>query len=257
MVGPLTLRAMKTTGHTILVTGGASGIGLALAQSFLARGNRVIVAGRRQSACDEAVAANPGLSALTLDVASPDGIRSFVAELLEKHPTLDVVIHNAGIMRAEKLQEARLDDAEATIATNLLGPIRLNAALLPHLLQQKAATVMTVSSGLAFVPMAATPTYSATKAAIHAYTQSLRAQLQGTSVEVLELIPPAVQTELMPGHATSAHAMPLADYITEVMSILESQPDADEICVERVKPLRFAERAGKHADVFAMLNAPR
>ncbi|RYZ64159.1 MAG: SDR family NAD(P)-dependent oxidoreductase, partial [Proteobacteria bacterium] len=115
---------MKTTGHTILVTGGASGIGLALAQSFLARGNRVIVAGRRQSACDEAVAANPGLSALTLDVASPDSIRSFVAELLEKHPTLDVVIHNAGIMRAEKLQEARLEDAEATIATNLLGPIR-------------------------------------------------------------------------------------------------------------------------------------
>lgn len=248
---------MKITGHTILVTGGASGIGLALAQKLLASGNRVIVAGRRQSACNEAVAANPGLAALTLDVADPESIRAFAAELLATHPTLDVVIHNAGIMRAERLQEAKLEDAEATIATNLLGPIRLNAALLPHLLQQKAATVMTVSSGLAFVAMASTPTYSATKAAIHAYTQALRVQLKGTSVEVLELIPPAVQTDLMPGHASSAHAMPLAEYITEVMSILESQPDAEEICVERVKPLRFAERTGTHAQVFAQLNGPR
>jgi len=137
------------------------------------------------------------------------------------------------------------------VTTNLLGPLRLNAALLPHLLKQARATIMTVSSGLAFVPLAMTPTYCATKAAIHSYTQSLRYQLQNTSVQVLELAPPYVQTELMGAHqASDPRAMPLADFIAETMSILKNSPAATEICVERVKPLRSAESSGSFDAFF-------
>ncbi len=117
--------------------------------------------------------------------------------------------------------------------------------------------MVNVTSGLAFVPLAMTPTYSATKAALHSYTESLRSQLRGTSVQVIELAPPAVQTDLMPGQATSARAMPLADYTAEVMKLMEDHADADEVLVERVKMLRFAEASGKYADVFAMVNGPR
>ncbi len=160
-------------------------------------------------------------------------------------------------MRDEPVQGDSLDTAEATVATNLLGPIRLTAALLPQLRRNGSATIMTVSSGLAFVPLAATPTYSATKAAIHSWSQSLRAQLAGTGVRVVELAPPAVATDLMPGHAADPRSMPLDEYIDEVMRLWEAAPDAPEILVDRVKPLRFAERDGKHDAVFAMLNGGR
>jgi uncharacterized oxidoreductase len=141
------------------------------------------------------------------------------------------------------------------VTTNLLGPIRLTAALLPLLSKQPKATIMTVSSGLAFVPMAVSPTYCATKAAIHSYTQSLRYQLKDTPVEVLELIPPYVQTELMgPDMAKDPRAMPLKDFIAEVMNILKTSPDATEICVERVKPLRFAEANGGYDALFQNFN---
>jgi uncharacterized oxidoreductase len=147
-----------------------------------------------------------------------------------------------------------MDAVETTIATNLLGPIRLTAALLPHLRTQTAATVMTVSSGLAFIPLTATPTYNATKAAIHSWSQSLRRQLAGTSVEVLELVPPAVATDLMPGHADNPHSMPLADFTAEVIGLIERQDTPQgEILVERVKFLRFAEVNGYQA-VFDVLN---
>lgn len=150
-----------------------------------------------------------------------------------------------------------LDVVESTVATNLLGPIRLTAALLPHLLGQEAATVMTVSSGLAFIPLAATPTYSATKAAIHSWSESLRHQLAGTPVEVLELAPPAVATDLMPGHAQNPNSMPLADYTAEVIGLIErGESPRGEILVERVKPLRNAEVNGYRA-VFDMLNPAR
>jgi uncharacterized oxidoreductase len=165
------------------------------------------------------------------------------------------VIHNAGIMRPESVQKGNVSDAEATVATNLLGPIRLTAALLPMLLSQPLATIMTVSSGLAFVPLAATPTYCATKAAIHSYTQSLRYQLRHTSLQVVELIPPYVQTELMgPGQASDPNAMPLKDFISETMRILKTSPDATEICVERVKPLRNAERSGNYDEFYKAFN---
>jgi uncharacterized oxidoreductase len=246
---------MNHTGNTILITGGGSGIGRALAEASQRAGNQVIIAGRRQGVLDETVAANPGMQSALLDIADAGDIRRFAASLTTDFPALNVVIHNAGIMRPEQLQAAELDDAEATIATNLLGPIRLTAALLPHLLAQPTAAIMTVSSGLAFVPMALTPTYSATKAAIHSYTQSLRHQLRGTAVEVFELVPPYVQTELMgPQQASDPHAMPLQEFIDETMSLLGQMSQGGEVLVERVKPLRLAEATGNHEAMFGQIN---
>jgi uncharacterized oxidoreductase len=249
---------MKISGNTILITGGASGIGEALAQALHKKGNRVIIAGRRADALAATAKQNPGIEWMAVDVSDASAVKTFVRDVTAKFPALNVLINNAGIMKAEMLQaQPDTADMEAMIATNLIAPLRLTAALLPSLMKQKDAVVMNVTSGLAFVPLAMTPTYSATKAALHSYTQSLRQQLKGTQVQVIELAPPAVQTDLMPGQATAAHAMPLADYTAEVMMLLEKEPHADEILVERVKFLRFAESTGKHAEVFGMLNGPR
>jgi uncharacterized oxidoreductase len=249
---------MKTTGNTILITGGGSGIGRGLAEAFHALGNQVIIAGRRQQALDETIAANPGMTSLTLDVGDPANIRTFAAELAARHLALNVLVNNAGIMRFEKLaaQPDSLADAETIVTTNLLGPIRLTAALLPLLGKQPWSAIMNVSSGLAFVPMASTPTYCATKAALHSYTQSLRYQLHGTAMEVLELIPPYVATHLLNG-AADPRAMPLDKFIAEVMEILKTQPAVTEICVENVKRLRFAAENGHYDSVFLGLNDAR
>jgi uncharacterized oxidoreductase len=247
---------MNITGNTILITGGGSGIGRALAQTLHARGNRVIITGRREPALKETAAANPGMAFATLDMTDAGAISAFAVKVAKDHPSLNVVVNNAGIMTVEDLtaEPFDMDAVETTIATNLLGPIRLTAALLPHLRTQTAATVMTVSSGLAFIPLTATPTYNATKAAIHSWSQSLRRQLAGTSVEVLELVPPAVATDLMPGHADNPHSMPLADFTAEVIGLIERQDTPQgEILVERVKFLRFAEVNGYQA-VFDVLN---
>ena len=249
---------MKITGNTILITGGGTGIGRGLAEAFHALGNRVIIAGRRQQALEETTAANPGMASLALDVEDPANIRAFAAELAVRYPALNVLVNNAGIMRFEKLpaQPDPLSDAEAIVATNLLGPIRLTAALLPLLERQPYSAIMNVTSGLAFVPMAPTPTYCATKAALHSYTQSLRYQLRGTTTEVLELIPPYVATHLSNG-AADPRAMPLDKFIAEAMEILKAQPAAAEICVENVKRLRFAAENGHYNSVFLGLNDAR
>jgi uncharacterized oxidoreductase len=246
---------MKTTGNTILITGGGSGIGRGLAEAFHALGNQVIIAGRRKQALDATTAANPGMTSLTLDIEDPANIRSFAAEMTACYPALNVLINNAGIMRVEKLQAQQEDlaDAESIVATNLLGPIRLTAALLPLLQKQPYSAIMNVSSGLAFVPLAPTPTYCATKAAIHSYTQSLRWQLRKSATEVLELVPPYVATDLLNG-ASDPRAMPLDKFIAEVMEILKAQPEATEICVENVTFLRFAAESGHYDSVFQRLN---
>ena len=246
---------MKLSGNTILITGGGSGIGRGLAEAFHGLGNQVIIAGRRKQLLDEVTAANEGMQSIALDMQSGTAVSAFASEISERFPALNVVINNAGIMRAEKLQKQQADlaDAEAIITTNLLGPIRLTAALLPHLQKQPQSAVMMVSSGLAFVPLAITPTYCATKAAIHSYTQSLRYQLQGTTTEVLELIPPYVATDLMNGKS-DPRAMPLDRYIAEVMEILRTDPSASEICVENVKRLRFAAEGGHYEAVFKGMN---
>jgi uncharacterized oxidoreductase len=247
---------MNLTGNTILITGGGSGIGRGLAEELQKLGNQVVIAGRRKHALDETTAANPGMKSIALDIESPAAIRAFAAQLTAEFPTLNVLINNAGIMRAEKLlsQPEHLADAEAIVTTNLLGPIRLTAALLPHLEKQSRATIVNVSSGLAFLPLALTPTYCATKAALHSYTQSLRYQLRATSIEVLELIPPYVATNLMSG-ADDPRAMRLDAYISEVMQILKIQPTPAEIVVENAKGLYLASASGKYDAVFHGLNA--
>jgi uncharacterized oxidoreductase len=250
---------VKTTENTILITGGGSGIGRALAEAFHRLGNQVIIAGRGQKSLDETVAANPGMKSVQLDVSDPKSIQSFGAAAEKDYPSLNVLINNAGIMRPENLleQPPTVPDSERHVTTNLLGPIRLTAALLSLLRKQPRATIMTVSSGLAFVPLTMTPTYCATKAAIHSYTQSLRYQLRSTNIEVLELIPPYVQTTLMGDQqAEDPKAMPLNEFIDEVMSILQSQPDAKEICVKKVYPLRFAGEPDqkKYEQFFTQFN---
>jgi len=247
---------MNMNGNTILITGGGSGIGRGLAEAFHAAGNQIIVAGRRPDPLAEVVAANPGMTSVVLDVADPEAIRAFAERVAQTHPALNVLINNAGIMRAEDAlaEPFDLSDCAATITTNLLGPIRLTAALLPHLRRQPAATVVNVTSGLAFVPRADTPTYSATKAAIHSYTQSLRFLLRGTTVQVIELAPPLVATDLTPGQRANPRAMPLDEYIRESMALFAADGSMPEILVERVKLQRNAEARGDHDKVFAMIN---
>ncbi|RZJ86702.1 MAG: SDR family NAD(P)-dependent oxidoreductase [Brevundimonas sp.] len=247
---------MNISGSTILITGGGSGIGRALAEAMHARGAKVIVTGRREGPLKDVASANPGMAWATLDMTDAAAVAAFAAQVTKDHPGLNAVINNAGVMVAEDLSGDAWDHetAEATISTNLLGPIRLTGALIGHLKAQAAATVMTVSSGLAFIPLTATPTYSATKAAIHSWSQSLRTQLKDTSVEVLELAPPAVATDLMPGHADNPNSMPLDAYIAEVIGLIErGDTPRGEILVERVKPLRWAERDGYEA-VYERLN---
>jgi uncharacterized oxidoreductase len=250
---------MQITGNTILITGGSSGIGRALAEALHKEGNQLIIAGRRTSLLDEITAANPGMKSAVLDVQNLDSLPTFAAQIATQFPSLNVLINNAGIMKSENLNDPSADFSivQDTVTTNLLAPLRLTAALLPHLKKQPHATVMTVSSGLSFMPLAMTPTYCATKAAIHSWTQSFRYQLRETKVEVLELIPPYVQTELQgPHQATDPRAMPLADFIAEAMQILRTQPNAKEILVQRVYPLRFAAEKGQAAydEFFTTLN---
>jgi uncharacterized oxidoreductase len=164
------------------------------------------------------------------------------------------VINNAGIQRVEDLTAASAGTAELTIAINLLGPIRLTAALVHSLLGKRHAAVINVTSALAFVPSSLTPTYCASKAAMHSYTQSLRYQLRDTAVQVIEIIPLRVQTALQGERGFDPNGVPLDEYIAETMALLENNPDADEIVVERAKGFRFAERDGAYDEVYPALN---
>ncbi len=248
---------MNITGNTIFIPGATSGIGLALALAWQERGNTVIIGGRRAGLLDQIAAEHPGIGTVTVDCADPASIEAAAAHLLARYPELNVLVTMAGIMRVEDWRKPAsfLGSAQEVITTNVLGPVRLIAAFIEHLLGQPDATVMTVSSGLAFAPLAATPSYNASKAAVHMLTESIRLQLAGTSVRVVELEPPAVRTDLLPGQRDSAVAVPLADFVSEVMTLLETQPEAGEIQVERVKFLRYGEARGDYDQVVAALNA--
>jgi uncharacterized oxidoreductase len=178
----------------------------------------------------------------------------FATELTDRYPALNVVVNNAGIQWVEDLTAGDVGDAEATVAVNLLGPIRLTAALLPPLLDKPRAAILNVTSGQAFMPSARTPTYCATKAALHSYTQSLRFQLRETSIQVIEIVPPQVRTALAGERGFDPKAMPLDEYITETMTLLDTHPQSDEVVVERVRQFRFADRDGLYDDIYPAFN---
>lgn len=250
---------MNITGNTVLITGGTSGIGRALAEAFHERGNQVIIAGRRQSMLDEITAERPGIASVQLDVDSEASIATFSEDVQRRFPKLNVLINNAGIMQAEDYTASQVDPSTALgiLNTNVSSVLRLTAALLPHLRQQPKATLIATTSGLAFVPMAAFPTYSGTKAFLHSWLDAVRFQLRDTNVEVLELAPPYVQTELTGLHQVNdPRAMPLKDFIYEVMQLLESgNTPRGEILVENVKGLRWAEKNGNYEKILNSMGA--
>lgn len=229
---------MNLTGNTIFITGGGSGIGRGLAEALHATGNRVIISGRRKSVLEQVTRANPGMELVELDVEDPVSIASVADLLVKQFPKLNVLINNAGIMKVDNVHNA-VDDAlvSSIVTTNLLGPIRMTSALIEHLKRQPAAYVIHVTSGTAFVPLAVTAAYSATKAALHSFSLSQRYLLKDTNVKVLELAPPYVQTELMGSEqADDPRAMPLQEFIDETIKVLGT--DAPELLTERVGFLR-------------------
>ena len=246
---------MKTKNNCILITGGGSGIGRELARRFHDLGNQVIVAGRTAETLAETIDGRADMHALTVDVSDATSIEAFAAQALARFPAINVLFNNAGIMHREDLTtRGDATVAEQTFITNMLGPIRLTNALIDHLRAQDNAAIINTTSGLAFVPLIGTPSYSASKAALHSWTVSLREQLRG-KVDVIELVPPAVRTELTPGQSTRESYMPLDDYAAEVMALFQQVPTPEEILVEKVRFLRLAEREGRFDETVRMISA--
>jgi uncharacterized oxidoreductase len=187
---------MKLEGKTILITGGTSGIGLELAKHLLAAGNTVLITGRNSARIQKAQQELRGVHVFQSDASEPSEIGLLHQEVLSKFPKLDVIVNNAGIMRNLNLKNASPSDVTSEVEISLSGPILLNQLFLPHLLKQSEALIVNVSSGLAFIPFVISPIYSAAKAGMHAYTRCLRAQMKGTSVRVIELLPPGTETPL-------------------------------------------------------------
>jgi len=234
---------MNLTGNTIFITGGGSGIGRGLAEELHRRGNKVIISGRRKNHLDAVAKANPGIEAIELDIADPDSIKAVAKKLITEHTDLNVLINNAGIMEPD--QAAGVIDDEllvSTVTANLLGPIRLTSALVNQL-KSRHGVIVYNTSVLAFVPLAVTAVYSATKAALHSYVLSQRFLLRDSGVRVLELAPPWVRTELM-NSQEAEQAMPLDQFISETLDALGT--DADEILVEAAKALRANPGPGEH-----------
>jgi len=240
---------MQLTNNTIFITGGTSGIGRGLAEAFHKLGNLVIIGGRRKHLLDEVTRANPGMQAVELDIADPDSIRRAAATLVETWPTLNVLINNAGIMPFDDAAGTIIDaTALATIETNLLGPIRMTSALVGHLKAQPRATIVNNTSVLAYVPLANTAVYSATKAALHSYTLSQRFMLRDTPVTVQEIAPPWVNTDLV-HKSDDPRAMPLDAFIAQTMQALAT--GREEALVDIAVPMRNNAGADEHALVNA------
>jgi uncharacterized oxidoreductase len=188
---------MQLSGNTVLVTGGASGIGLALAERFLRAGSEVVICGRREEKLREAAARHPGLRTRAADLAKESERTALARWCAEELPALDVLVNNAGIQRRVDLARPEpWEDAREEIAVNFEAPVHLARLFLERLRARPRAAIVNVTSGLAFAPLASVPLYSATKAALRSFTLSLRHQLAGTAVEVVEIAPPAVDTDL-------------------------------------------------------------
>ncbi len=245
---------MNISGNTVLITGGTSGIGRALAAALYEAGNTVIVSGRRANLLQEIKEAYPGMHSLQVDVTDPEALDTFAKQVIQEFPKLNVLINNAGVAKLEDYTADTVDTdvLASTIQTNITSVVHLSALLLPTLRAQPKSTLMVTTSGLAFMAYPKGPVYSATKAFLHNWLDAVRFQLRGTTVEVLELAPPYVQTELGgPQQASDPRAMPLDDYIREVIQILSTNDiQKGEVLVERVKPMRFAERNGTYEQML-------
>jgi short-subunit dehydrogenase involved in D-alanine esterification of teichoic acids len=234
---------MDITDRTVLIVGGTSGIGLGLARRFVAAGSTVIVGGRDTSRVDD-------LETVSIDVTDIDSVARAREEVLAAHPDLDVVVTMSGVMMMEDLQDwSHAASAETTITVNLLGTIRVIDAFTSHLLGRGDADIITVSSGIAFLPFPPMPSYGASKAGVHAYTEALRAQLAGTGVRVTELVPPAVATAGQ--EKVNPAALPLDHYLDEALVLLTAEPTPNEIVVTAAQRLRWAERDGTYAELLA------
>jgi uncharacterized oxidoreductase len=243
---------MRLTGNTILVTGGGSGIGRGLAIALHQAGNRVIVAGRRIETLRAVADAYSGIEYLQLDLSDRRSIERLLDEVARMYPDLNVVVNNAGVMALEDTDAPDPDTASAVISTNLLGPIVLTSLLVPQLKTRPDAAVVNITSALAFVPMAIAPTYSATKAGLHAYTESIRFLLRDSKIQVIEVAPPRVETEMDgPG---DDHTMTVDDFVHEMLALMAADPEAGEVIVHAARGLREAERNGVYDRQFAFVN---
>ncbi|MFE9508586.1 SDR family oxidoreductase [Streptomyces anthocyanicus] len=239
---------MDLSNRTVLIVGGTSGIGRELACRFAAAGSVVAVAGRSPRALSEL--AEEGWGTFGADVTDSSSVESLLDAVLDRYPELDTVVTMSGVMLLEDLRDpAHFEAARTTIDTNLLGTIRVIDAFTPHLVRRGAGTFITVSSGIAFLPFPPMPSYAASKAAVHAYSEALRAQLDGTGLGVVELVPPAVATAGQ--EEVNPHALPLEDFATEVMHLLAQDPTPDEVLVKGVLTHRWAERDGTYDDLVA------
>jgi uncharacterized oxidoreductase len=249
---------MKMQSNTIFITGGTSGIGKGLAEAFHHLGNQVIISGRHEDRLRNICAANPGMRHFVLDVTDLTSVRNTARKIIEEFPALNCVFNNSGVQKKHNFVAGKpLDDPAmlAEIHTNLLGLIRVSAEFLPHLKNQQGATLLNVSSGLAFVPLAVFPVYCATKAAVHSFSLSLRHQLKDSNVKVIELIPPYVATELGGGSQAPAGAlgqMPLETFIAATMKELAG--DADEIAIGDAKNLLAASSPESVKKIFSGMN---
>lgn len=233
---------MNLDNRTVLIVGGTSGIGLGLARRFAAAGSTVVVGGRNTADISD-------IETVTIDVTDPDSIIRARHEVLASHPDLDVVVTMSGVMLIEDLRDpAHFHQAKKTIDVNLLGTIAAIDAFTEHLIHRGKADILTVTSGIGFLPFPLMPTYGASKAGVHAYTESLRAQLAGTGVNVTELIPPAVATAGQ--EKINPAALPLGDFLDEITTLLGQTPTPHEIVVKAAERLRWAERDGTYADLL-------
>ena len=232
---------MDITHRTALIVGGTSGIGLGLARRFAAAGSTVVVSGRTPGRVDD-------LETVRIDVTDPASVLRARDEVLAAHPDLDLVVTMSGVMHIEDLRDpAHFAQSESSIAVNLLGTIRVIDAFTPHLVRRGGGTVITVTSGIAFLPFPLMPGYAASKAGVHAYTEALRAQLAGAGVEVVELIPPAVATAGQ--EKVNPAALPLEGFLDEVVGLLSAEPTPKEVLVRGVMQHRWAERDGTYAEL--------
>lgn len=249
---------MNVTGNTILIVGATSGIGKQLAGSFHALGNRVIIAGRRQDLLEQVVADHPGMGGIPVDINDPVSLARFTAEVGARFPDINVLFANAGISRFEDMASGNwnIAEAERIVETNILGVLRVIGAILPMLKGRKNAAIVATSSSLAFMPRADFPTYCASKAFLHSWLQSLRHQLRHDAVEVLELAPPYVRTELTgTAQAVDPRAVAVDEYVAQVVELLRKQEHPrGEILLPRDLARRWAERDGTYAEIYAAMN---